>query len=42
MAAAITGGIVNAAGALPGVDHVFPNLVWDPCWHPGMIEEEAW
>ena len=28
--------------ALPGVDHVNPNLVWEPRWHPGMMENDAW
>ena len=38
----ITGGIVNAVGSVSGVDTVLPNLVWEPRWHPGMIEEGAW
>lgn len=38
----ITGGIVNAVSAVPGADHVLPNLVWEPRWHPGMIQEGAW
>lgn len=42
MEEAITGGIVNAVSAVPGVDHVLPNLVWEPRWHPGMIQEGAW
>ncbi len=28
--------------ALPGVDHVNANLVWEPRWHPGMMENDAW
>lgn len=24
--------------ALPGVEHVQTNLVWEPRWHPGMME----
>lgn len=42
MEEAITGGIVNAVSAVPGVEHVLPNLVWEPRWHPGMIQEGAW
>ena len=38
----ITDGILNAVSAVPGVEHVLPNLVWDPRWHPGMMKEEAW
>lgn len=25
--------------ALPGVEHVETNLVWEPRWHPGMMEK---
>ena len=42
MEEAITAGVVNAVGAVPGVEEVAPNLVWEPRWHPGMIREEAW
>jgi metal-sulfur cluster biosynthetic enzyme len=42
MEEAITGGIVNAVGAVCGVEHVLPNLVWEPRWNAGMIEEGAW
>ena len=38
----ITDGIENAVTAVPGVDHVLTNLVWEPRWHPGMIQEGAW
>lgn len=36
----ITNGILAAAGAVPGIAQVEPNLVWDPAWHPGMIKEK--
>jgi len=42
MEEAITGGVVNAVSAVPGVEHVLPNLVWEPRWHPGMVREGAW
>lgn len=42
MEAMITSGIVNAVSAVPGVEQVLPNLVWEPRWHPGMIREGAW
>lgn len=38
----LTEGIGNAVAAVPGVDHVLPELVWEPRWHPGMIREGAW
>lgn len=38
----ITDGILNAVAAVPGVEHVLPNLVWEPRWHPGMMKEESW
>jgi len=38
----ITNGIVNAAGAVPGVAEVVPNLTWEPRWHPGMIRLVSW
>lgn len=42
MEEAITNGVVNAVSAVPGVSHVLPNLVWEPRWHSGMIQEGAW
>jgi metal-sulfur cluster biosynthetic enzyme len=42
MEEAITSGVVNAVSAVPGVEHVLPNLVWEPRWHPGMVQEGAW
>jgi metal-sulfur cluster biosynthetic enzyme len=38
----ITDGILNAVAAVPSVEHVLPNLVWEPRWHPGMMKEESW
>jgi len=38
---AIRSGIEHAVGALSGVTSVETNLVWDPVWHPGMIDRSA-
>lgn len=38
----ITNGILYAVSSVPGVATVAPNLVWEPRWHPGMIEQGAW
>lgn len=38
----ISNGIVQALSGVPGVGSVDLNLVWDPRWHPGMIQEQAW
>lgn len=35
---AIRGGILQAVGAVEGVHEVRPHLVWEPSWHPGMVE----
>lgn len=39
MEAIITGGIVEAVSGVDGVAQVNPNLVWDPPWHPGMVDQ---
>jgi len=41
MEAAITGGIRNAVSAVPGVENVETDLVWEPRWHPGMIDRSV-
>jgi metal-sulfur cluster biosynthetic enzyme len=38
----MTQGIVEAVAAVPGVEEVIPDLVWEPRWHPGMIQPGAW
>lgn len=38
----ITGGIRQVLETLSGVDEIETKLVWDPAWHPGMIQEGAW
>ena len=38
----ITEAVRSAVSTVPGVESVRPNLVWEPRWNPGMIEEGAW
>ncbi|HEX7049522.1 MAG TPA: metal-sulfur cluster assembly factor [Longimicrobiales bacterium] len=38
----ITKGVIQAVQAVPGVRGVEPDLVFEPRWHPGMIQEGAW
>lgn len=42
LATHIMNAIVHAVSAVTGVEGVDPELVWDPRWHPGMIQEGAW
>ncbi|HEY8485214.1 MAG TPA: metal-sulfur cluster assembly factor [Longimicrobiales bacterium] len=38
----ITEGIHYALSAVPGVREIEAKLVWEPRWHPGMIQEGVW
>lgn len=37
----MTQGVRATVYALPGVEDVNANLVWEPRWHPGLIEQGA-
>ena len=41
MADVIRNGIAHAARRVPGVEDVETELVREPAWHPGMMEEDA-
>lgn len=34
-------GVLASVYALPGVENVNANLVWEPRWHPGLIQAGA-
>ena len=38
----IAAGIHTAVGRVPGVTGVSSHVVWEPRWHPGMIQEVEW
>lgn len=38
----ITRGIREATNSVEGVQNVETELTWDPAWHPGMIDDDAW
>jgi metal-sulfur cluster biosynthetic enzyme len=35
-------GIAEAARSVSGVEEVETELVWEPRWDPGMIDDDAW
>lgn len=39
MASILVRGIEQAAASVPGVEEVRTELVWEPRWHPGMIDD---
>lgn len=38
----LTNGILATLYALPGVEHVDAELVWEPRWTPDRIADDAW
>lgn len=42
MGGVLTKGIAEAARSVPGVEEVETELVWEPRWDPGMIDDDAW
>lgn len=38
----LTNAITATLYALPGVDLVDANLVWEPAWSPDRIDDDAW
>ena len=38
----ITDGIRSAVGVVDGIESAETVLVWDPAWHSGMIDPQAW
>ena len=37
----IRGGIEQVISEVPGVTEIRPHLVWEPAWHPGLVQEGA-
>jgi metal-sulfur cluster biosynthetic enzyme len=42
LADVIRDAVEAAVSGVPGVEAVEAELVWEPAWNPGMIEEGAW
>lgn len=38
----MTVAVRQAVASVPGVETADARLVWEPRWHPGLIEEGAW
>ena len=38
----LTQSILATLYALPGVERVVPDLVWEPRWSPDRIDDDAW